>query len=295
MTKQTATLESGFPTVVGSIVDLERIELPVSKTLGVAWVATDHQFLFHYTSPSEEFQYTKQNVLRSTAAISDPVGFLVPFVVWAQLLMQQAWVPALDWDEPHTNELQKAWRHWFGELVMLRETKIPRCYKDAQSVTSMKTHSFSDASEKAYSAAVYAWYDYVDGSFSLRLVGAKTRLAPLKTVSTPRHELMSAALSLCLRKQVFKTLGVQLRKVNFWTDSMTVGYWIRRQSRNYSHSSHTESARSTKTLFLNSDGMLPRRLILLTLEPVVWRSLSWRLTSVGGMDLNSCKVLENTG
>ena len=153
--------------------NLEKNELPVTKTLGVAWMATDDQFLFHYTPPSEEFQYTKRNVLRSTATIFDPMAFLAPFVVRAKLLMQQAWFQALDWVEPLTNELQKAWRQWFGELLMLHETKIPRCLKDAPSVTSMEIHSFSDASEKAYSVAVYARYEYLDGSFSSRLLAAK--------------------------------------------------------------------------------------------------------------------------
>ena len=74
----------------------------------------------------------------------------------AKLLLQQAWVLALDWDELLTNELQEAWRQWFGELVMLPETKIPRCLKTAPMVTNMEIHSLSDASEKAYSAAVYA-------------------------------------------------------------------------------------------------------------------------------------------
>ena len=160
--------------------------------------------------------------------------FLASFVVRAKLLMQQAWVQALDWDEPLTNELQKAWRQWFRELAMLHETKISRCSKDAPSVTKMEFHSFSNASEKAYSAAVYARYEYLDGSISSRLVAAKTSLAPLKTISIPRLELMSAVISLRLSKQVCKVLEIQLREVNFWMNPhMTVGYWIRGQSRNY--------------------------------------------------------------
>ena len=151
----------------------------------------------------------------------------------AKLLLQQAWVLALDWDELLTNELQEAWRQWFGELVMLPETKIPRCLKTAPMVTNMEIHSLSDASEKAYSAAVYARYEYLDGSFSSRLVAAKTRLVPLKAISIPRLELMSAVISLRLSHQVCKALEIELRKVTFWIDSMTVRHWIRGQSRNY--------------------------------------------------------------
>ena len=113
-----------------SEINLEKNELPMTKTLGVSWTANDDQFLFHYTPPSDQFQYTKRNVLRSTATIFDPMGFLAPFVVRAKLLLQQAWVLALDWDEPLTNELQEAWRQWFGELVMLPETQDPSLFEN---------------------------------------------------------------------------------------------------------------------------------------------------------------------
>ena len=93
---------------------------------------------------------------------------------------------------------------------MMHETKIPRCLKDSPSVTSMEIHSFSDASKKAYSAAVYAQCEYLDGSFSSRLVAAKTKLALLKAISIPRLELTSAVISLRLSKQVCKALEVQL-------------------------------------------------------------------------------------
>ena len=57
-----------------SEINLEKNELPVTKTLGVSWTALDDQFLFHYTPPSEDYRYTKRNVLRSTATIFDPTG-----------------------------------------------------------------------------------------------------------------------------------------------------------------------------------------------------------------------------
>ena len=44
-----------------SEVDLEKNQLPVTKTLGVSWTACDHQFLFKYSPPSTDFEYTKRN------------------------------------------------------------------------------------------------------------------------------------------------------------------------------------------------------------------------------------------
>ena len=71
-----------------SEVDLEKNQLPVTKTLGVSWTACDDQFLFKYSPPSTDFEYTKRNVLKKTATLFDPQGFFSPFVVKAKLLMQ---------------------------------------------------------------------------------------------------------------------------------------------------------------------------------------------------------------
>ena len=70
-----------------SEINLEMNELPSTKTLGVAWAATDDQFSFQYALPDEEFVSTKRNVLRCTAIVFDSLGFLAPFILIAKLLM----------------------------------------------------------------------------------------------------------------------------------------------------------------------------------------------------------------
>ena len=88
-----------------SEVDLEKNELPMTKTLGVSWTAREDQFLFYYSLPPEDFEYTKWSVLRKTAMLFDPLGFLSPFVIKAKLFMQQAWLDALARDEVLPSEL----------------------------------------------------------------------------------------------------------------------------------------------------------------------------------------------
>ena len=82
--------------VRASEIDLEKNSLPVTKTLGVSWTAREDQFLFHYSPPSKDFEFTKRNVLKKTATLFDPLGFLSPFVVKAKLSMQKAWLDALE-------------------------------------------------------------------------------------------------------------------------------------------------------------------------------------------------------
>ena len=148
--------------------------------------------------------------------------------------MQEAWTEAVTWDEVLPFQLAKKWKAWCGELPSLAKIKIPRCLKDSHSTEKQLTvHTFTDASEKAYAAAVYARYEFEDGSIGTRLITAKTRLAPLKAISIPRLELMGAVIGVRLTKQVCEALGVQRSKAIYWVDSCNVGYWIHGQSRNF--------------------------------------------------------------
>ena len=140
----------------------------------MAWSAQNHQFLFYHLPPSEDFEYTKRNVLKKTAALFDLLGFLAPFVVKAKLFVQQAWVEALQWDDPLPSKQEEEWRNWFSDLS-LQEIKIPQCLKDSSSqVNFTSLHTFTDASEKAYCRAVYSRHEYKGGEVTTRLIPSKT-------------------------------------------------------------------------------------------------------------------------
>ena len=216
-----------------STVDLEENKLSTTKTLGVLWTADQDTFSFKY-SLTPDIELTKRNVLKKTATIYDPLGFLAPYVVRAKILIQQAWVEAAGWDLPLPVHHQEQWRSWFQESTDLEGIRIPRCLKERQ-CTAVKAslHTFSDASEAAYAAAVYIRHEYEDKSTTTRLVGSKTRLSPLKAMSIPRLELMGAVIGLRLTKQISSALEIPLSQATFWVDSMNVIYWIHGQSRNY--------------------------------------------------------------
>ena len=54
---------------------------------------------------------------------------------------------------------------------------------------------FNNASEKIYGIVVYQQSFYISGLVSTELLLSKSRVAPLKTTSTPRSELSSALWS----------------------------------------------------------------------------------------------------
>ena len=106
----------------------------------------------------------------------DLLGFLSPFLVRAKMFLQQAWLDALAWDEVLPSEQKEEWRSWFTELPLLEKIKIPRCLKDTSTKeASITLHTFSDASERAYTAAVYSRHEYQDGSITTQLITSKTR------------------------------------------------------------------------------------------------------------------------
>ena len=82
-----------------SEIDLEKRELPTTKTLGVLWSATDDKFFFRHSLQLDGFEFTKRTVLKKTATVYDPLGFLSPDTIRSKLLMQKAWLEAGAWDD----------------------------------------------------------------------------------------------------------------------------------------------------------------------------------------------------
>ena len=90
---------------------------------------------------------------------------------------------------------QQEWIKWFQELNDPELAKIPRCLKDpVAKAVEFSIHTFTDAWESTYTAAVYACHVYESGAVTVRLIASKSRLAPLKSVSIPRLELLGALI-----------------------------------------------------------------------------------------------------
>lgn len=214
-----------------SKVEIDQDSLPSVKTLGVTWLANDDCFVFNVQVPEENTELTKRLILRKTASIFDPHGFLAPYVIRAKMIMQELWIAGLEWDELVNSELSEAFWKWLSELNELQEIKVPRCIKMEETASEKITlHAFGDASEKAYGAVVYARCENAENEISVRLVAAKSRVAPVKTVSIPRLELLSAVLCLKLTLAICAALNICVNDCNFWTDSMNVLHWIRNRS-----------------------------------------------------------------
>jgi len=213
--------------------DIKDGGLSTTKTLGVAWSAAADVFTFKVIPAKADFCFTKRNVLKKVATIFDPLGLLGPFTIRAKILMQEMWVGGFEWDDLLPEGLRDKVEAWFGELAILESIQVPRCLRSASETGKMTLHTFVDASQEAYGCVIYSRTAYADKTTSVRIVIAKSRVAPLRQVSIPRLELLAAVLGMQVTESVSNVLEIPLRDAEFWTDSMDVLFWIRGQGRSW--------------------------------------------------------------
>jgi hypothetical protein len=86
-------------------------------------------------------------------------------------------------------------------------------------------HTFSDASEFAFSAAVYFRIIF-SNDIEVVLVTSKSKVAPNKVLSVPKLELQAALLGSRLANTVQHEHRLKINAKYYWTDSKTVLSWI---------------------------------------------------------------------
>ncbi|GFV57410.1 integrase catalytic domain-containing protein [Trichonephila clavipes] len=111
------------------------------------------------------------------------------------------------------------------DVQLVKDIKIPR-FLFVDSDNQFHQFGFSDASEKAYAAAIYYRSVSDTGKINVQLIIAKTRVAPLKPVSLPRLELCEALLLVKLMDFTCKALNYPISQTQFYTDSTIVLAWV---------------------------------------------------------------------
>ncbi len=87
------------------------------------------------------------------------------------------------------------WKVWIKNLPIITSYSIPRhmIQNDCQ-ILFTSLHGFADASSKAYGVAIYYRLVHGDGSTTISLVTAKSRVLPVKPLTIPKSELVAAYL-----------------------------------------------------------------------------------------------------
>ena len=169
---------------------------------------------------------TKRDALQTSSLIYDPLGWATPVTIKAKILLQHIWQSKLSWDEPLPKDVGDTWTSILADLNELPKLTVPRPYFK-QRPDACNMFVFSDASTKAYGAVVYLSYQD-----QVTLVMSKSRVAPTKSITLPKLELMAAVMATRLANFVKSSLdNYDLSSTtHLWTDSQIVLYWIYKQT-----------------------------------------------------------------
>ena len=119
------------------------------------------------------------------------------------MLLQHLWLCKRGWDDLVPSSIVKVWDRWREEYPVLHEHLVPRCYfPSSRDITSLQLHGFGDASEVAYGGVIYLRAIDTNNAIHVSLVMAKTKVAPIKTLSMPRLELCGAVVTAKLLSQL---------------------------------------------------------------------------------------------
>ncbi|XP_051862317.1 uncharacterized protein LOC127565806 [Drosophila albomicans] len=206
---------------------LEIDEASVAKTLGIRWRATSDEFFFVTAEMVSKPSFSKREVLSQIAKLFDPAGWLAPVVIWAKIFMQEIWKQEIGWDDSLPADLTEQWTSFLRNYSSLQDIRIPRWTNYAPGA-KIQFHGFCDASQSAYGAALYARVETA-GQVSVSLLTAKTRVAPIKTVSLPRLELCGALLLAELSAALLPHFPTPDAETYLWTDSTIVLAWLDKQ------------------------------------------------------------------
>ncbi|XP_076301440.1 uncharacterized protein LOC143219321 [Lasioglossum baleicum] len=163
------------------------------KVLGIVWTPSEDVFRFQVDCCLPE-KCTKRSILSIVSKIFDPLGWASPVIIVAKIMLQELWLLKKDWDEDTPLEFRKKWTAYFNILPQLSSVKIPRWTGLHSNSIAIELHGFADASHRAYAAVVYLRVLHSLSDIQVTLLTAKSKVAPLKTISIPRLELNAAVL-----------------------------------------------------------------------------------------------------
>ncbi|KAG8239245.1 hypothetical protein J437_LFUL010635 [Ladona fulva] len=108
----------------------------------------------------------------------------------------------------------------FDLLLLDLPIRIPR-YAFSPTAQKHQLAGFSDAFEKGYAAVVYVRVLTASGERCVNFLVAKTRVAPIKTITIPKLELLAALLLAKLLNRILNVLKVRIHisRIFAWTDS----------------------------------------------------------------------------
>ncbi|XP_059056144.1 uncharacterized protein LOC131850012 [Achroia grisella] len=198
------------------------------KTLGIVWDRTKDEFQYSVDIPDISSPVTKRSIARDVAKLFDPMGWLAPVIIIGKIFLQKLWLTGVTWDQEVPSDLAYNWLKFREELHCLSDITVERWLNTTSLDTKLELYGFSDASTVAYGAVVYARVTDSTHKIHIHLISARTKVAPVKTISLPRLELCGAVLLTRLLIEIAEHLNVPRQHIYAYTDSNVVLSWLQK-------------------------------------------------------------------
>ncbi|KAI2646455.1 Polyprotein P3 [Labeo rohita] len=185
------------------------------STLGLQWHCQSDSLRYKHRAKHSS-PATMRQIYRVLASQYDPLGYLIPYITRAKILVQRLWDKKRDWDDPQLpKDLLTSWHEWEEELSGLEEISLPRCYSRSQKdhpFCKYDVHVFCDASEQAYGSVAYLRIEHEEGQVEVAFIAASgSQLSHLLTTE----------------------LTIPINSTTLWSDSTTVLTWLTSSSCRY--------------------------------------------------------------
>lgn len=198
-------------------------ETSTIKILGLEWIPKSDTFSYKVLPFNEA--PTKRHILSYVARTFDPLGFLTPVTFWIKHFLQILWKIKCDWDSTLPDDLINSWYLFSEQLLLLKQISIPRIL--TSSSLTLRLVGYCDASEKGYAAVVYLHAEINNKFSSMRIIKAKSRVAPVKLITIPRLELCAALLLSKLYESILPSFNdFNLADSRLHSDSKIVLAWL---------------------------------------------------------------------
>ena len=213
---------------------------------------------------------TRRMVSSVMASQYDPYGFLSPFLLKGKFLLRKLITkdgePNYDWDDPLSSEMKTEWATFFQSMFEMNDIEFLMCHKPLKVIGNPTLIIFSDASLLAYGACAYIRYEMQNGSYISNLLTAKCKMAPIKSLTIPRLELLGAVISARLETTIVKEMRCTFSRVFHIVDSAIVRSQIQKESYGFGTFTSTKIAEiqnktNTEDWWWVSGGMNPADLV----------------------------------
>ncbi|XP_008182259.1 uncharacterized protein LOC103309188 [Acyrthosiphon pisum] len=117
-------------------------------------------------------------------------------------------------------DIHDRWMSFHKDLEKLQNVSIPR--KVLPKPNEFQIHGFCDASQEAYGACIYIRSRCSENTWQVRLLYARSSVAPTNGSTIPHVELNGALVLAQLLQKLADAWEIDRHKCNLWTDSTSL-------------------------------------------------------------------------